>query len=180
MTPRRFGLMAWGLAGTLGAVTAAAGATGYRINTTPSVPVGVWRIGPVGDLTRGAVVVICPPDSGTFRLARSRGYLPRGGCPGSYQPLFKPVAALPGDSVTVTAAGLAINGAPIADSRALSRDGAGRAMPAIAAGRYPVASGTLWLVSPGRSSSFDSRYFGPLSTARLQGIARPVWVWGGR
>ena len=138
MTPRRFGLMAWGLAGTLGAVTAAAGA-GYRINTTPSVPVGVWRIGPVGDLTRGAVVVICPPDSGTFRLARSRGYLPHGRCPGSYQPLFKPVAALPGDSVTVTAAGLAINGAPIADSRALSRDGAGRAMPAVAAGRYPVA-----------------------------------------
>jgi conjugative transfer signal peptidase TraF len=176
MTPRRAGLLAWGFASTLAAATAAAGAAGYRINTTPSVPVGVWRISPASAVARNAVVVICPPDSETFRLARSRGYVPHGGCPGGYRPLFKPAAALAGDVVTVTAEGLAINGVPVPNSRALVRDGAGRAMPRVAAGHYPVAPGTLWLVSSGNPSSFDSRYFGPLLAARVQGIARPVWV----
>jgi len=51
---------------------------GYRINMTPSEPLGVWRIRPlqrppaIGDL-----VFICPPETEAFSEARMRGYPPR-------------------------------------------------------------------------------------------------------
>ena len=99
---------------------------GYRINTTPSVPVGIWRVLPLpAKIERGQIVSLCPPPIATFIEARARGYLSHGRCPGGLEPMLKPVAAIAGDAVEQTPSGLVLNGKPLPDSVALAADSAG-------------------------------------------------------
>ena len=81
-----------------------------------------------------------------------------------------------GDRVTVTALGIAVNEEPIAQSAPLDEDSAGRPLRPVPAGAYSVPAGEVWLLSGHDPRSFDSRYFGAVPTANIQGIARPVWV----
>jgi type IV secretory pathway protease TraF len=39
-----------------------------------------------------------------------------------------------------------------------------------------VPADTVWLLSGHDPRSFDSRYFGAVPAASIQGIARPIWV----
>ncbi|AWK88593.1 conjugative transfer signal peptidase TraF [Azospirillum thermophilum] len=175
---RRFALGVWCAAVLTSVATAAAGMAGWRINSTPSLPVGLWRVDAAGTVAPGVVVELCPPDSAPFRLARERGYVPAGSCPGGYQPLFKPIAAQAGDEVELTAEGVWVNGVLLANSRPLAADGAGRPMPVLPRGRYRVEAGTVWVVSSHHPASFDSRYFGALPLESIQGTARPILVQG--
>ncbi len=105
---------------------------GFRINETPSAPMGLWRVTPVaGPLTRGAYVSFCPPDTPIFRLAKERGYLAKGACASGLQPLLKPVAAIAGDRVTLDEKGFWVNGELISNSRAEDHDSVGRPLPAL-------------------------------------------------
>jgi type IV secretion system protein VirB1 len=179
MKGRRFALYALLIGAASAGASEAAYRAGLRINTTPSMPVGLWAVSEPGTvLEHGQGVSLCPEDDAAFRLAKARGYLPAGRCAGDYEPLFKPVVAVAGDWVTVTTAGLAVNGVPVPNSRAAPADARGRAMPVIAPGTYPVAPGTMWVVSSFHPASFDSRYFGPLPVTQVEGIARPLWVKG--
>src|SRR5690349_13976632 len=68
---------------------------GYRLNLTPSEPLGLWRIeGLYRDVAVGDLVFVCPPATATFEGARRRGYLRWGSCTGGFAPLIKTVAAL--------------------------------------------------------------------------------------
>lgn len=175
---RRFAVGMWGAAVFTILATGAAAMAGWRINATPSLPVGLWRVDAAGAVAPGVVVALCPPDSAPFRLARERGYVPAGVCPGGYQPLFKPIAAQAGDEVELTAEGVRVNGVLLANSRPLAKDGAGRPMPVLARGRHRVEAGTVWVVSSHHAASFDSRYFGALPLESIQGTARPMLVQG--
>ena len=66
MTPRlrlRPVVMCTAAALVLGTM-AAAQMSGLRVNTTASMPVGLWRVAPVvAELRRGDVVTACPPDA---------------------------------------------------------------------------------------------------------------------
>ena len=90
-------------AALLGAIVAAAFG-GYRINLTPSQPLGLWHIvrleraAEVGDL-----VFICPPQTAAIQEALSRGYLRSGLCPSGVAPLIKTVIAVAGQRVEVAA-----------------------------------------------------------------------------
>jgi conjugative transfer signal peptidase TraF len=181
MKARPFAMTAWILASVITAGTAWAHQAGFILNTTPSVPMGLWLVQPTNQkIQRGSMISICPVDKPIFRLARSRGYIPAGPCSGRYTPLLKRVAAMPGDMVTITQSGIGVNGQSLPNSRSKFRDGAGRPLPVLSSGKYPVAPGTLWLISTHNASSFDSRYFGPLPVANVQGLARPIWVGGTR
>ena len=161
---------------TLGGL-AAAEAAGLRVNTTTSMPRGLWRVASVNvPPRRGEVVSVCSPDTPVIREAATRGYIPVGGCPGGTDPLVKPVAAVAGDVVTVAPEGIAVNGAPIANTAQLRTDSAGRPLYPVPAGRYPVAPGEMWLLSGHTPRSFDSRYFGPVPVRNVLGLAHPVWV----
>jgi conjugative transfer signal peptidase TraF len=147
------------------------------VNATASMPRGIWRIERAGSgIERGEVVSVCPPDSPAISEAARRGYFPAGACPGSHEPLIKPVVAIPGDLVTVTARGIAVNGEPVADSGPLKKDSAGRPLQPLPTGLYRVPMGAVWLLSGHDPRSFDSRYFGAVPAANIQGIARPIWV----
>jgi conjugative transfer signal peptidase TraF len=160
---------------TMGAL-AAGDAAGLRLNTTGSMPRGLWRVRAGQPVERGEVVVICPPNRADIRQAARRGYIPAGPCPGGYEPLIKPVAALAGDVVTVTPKGVVVDGSPEANTTPLTHDATGRTLHAFPGGSYRVPHGELWLVSGHDPRSFDSRYFGAVPATNIIGVARPLWV----
>jgi conjugative transfer signal peptidase TraF len=150
---------------------------GYRINGTPSVPIGIWRVIPLaGALKRGQVVSLCPPPNAVFLEAQARGYLPMGRCPGGFEPMLKPVAGIAGDVVEETPGGLVLNGQLLPDTLALAADGDGRPLTRTREARLVVKEGEAYLISTATRRSFDSRYFGPLPLTAIEGIAVPVWI----
>jgi conjugative transfer signal peptidase TraF len=143
------------------------------------MPQGLWQVRAAdAPLRRGEFVTVCLPDTAPIREAVARGYLQAGTCVGGYEPLVKPVAAVAGDWVTVNPSGIAVDGRPVAHTAQLSRDSAGRSLRSLAPGVYPVIPGQVWLLSGHDPRSFDSRYFGPVPAANVQGLARPLWVFG--
>ena len=173
---RRLALALCAAGGAVLGSLAMAGAVGLRFNGTASMPRGLWQVRTGAPVARASVVAICPPDRADIREAAQRGYITAGSCPGGLEPLLKPVAAIAGDLVTVTPHAVAVNGQPIADTAPLARDEAGRALRPVSPGSYRVASGEVWVLSSHDPRSFDSRYFGPLPAAGVQGEARPLWV----
>jgi conjugative transfer signal peptidase TraF len=159
------------------AALAAAYQAGLRVNTTPSMPIGLWAIESVRTvLTRGDVVTVCLQDGAALRQAMQRGYIATGTCPRGAEPLVKPVAAVSGDLVTVSAKGMSVNTSPIGNTAPLMRDEAGRVLHPVPAGPYRVAPDELWLLSGHDPRSFDSRYFGAVPLANVLGVAHPLWV----
>jgi conjugative transfer signal peptidase TraF len=181
MNHRSFAFAIWALAAAAVAAVQLANAAGLRINHTASLPMGLWRIEALrGAIRHGDIVSICPPDTAVFRAARARGYVPYGRCPGGYEPLLKPVAAIAGDIVMVTPAGLLVNGRAVPNSVALAADSADRPLPRHPAGSFTVAEGEFWLVSSFNAASFDSRYFGAVPASLVIGTVGPVWIAGGK
>lgn len=157
------------------AVSAIAIAGGYRLNLTPSEPLGLWRIEALHrQVEIGDLVFVCPPDTGQFEEARRRGYLRSGLCAGGLAPLIKTIVGLHGDRVEV-GSHVVINGRPITGSAVRTMDGDGRAIASFAGGVVPP--GHLFLNSS-LASSYDSRYFGPVPASGLLGLARPVLTFG--
>lgn len=157
------------MAAILVAVTAIAG--GYRINLTPSEPLGLWRIIP---LHRPAAVddllFVCPPETAAMRAARARGYFRSGSCPGGVAPLIKTVIAVAGQHVEI---GVSVNvdGRGVPSSSLALRDGKGRPLMPFTGGVVPP--GYVFLHSAFRGS-YDSRYFGPLPASGVLGLAQEV------
>ncbi|MCG5486324.1 MAG: conjugative transfer signal peptidase TraF [Sinorhizobium meliloti] len=173
--PRRSGRLLLGVlvtitAALLGAISVAWFGN-YRVNLTPSEPLGLWRVvkldrpAAVGDL-----VFICPPQTAAMREARRRRYLRSGLCPGAVAPLIKRVIAVPGQHVQVGAS-VSVDGRSVPSSSVAERDGQERPMARFPGGT--VAADSVFLHSP-FSGSYDSRYFGPVPAAGILGLAREV------
>lgn len=182
MNARRAGLWSWGALGALGLSWGVAWSCGVRVNISGSVPLGLWRETPLqGQIQRGQVVAVCPEDNAAFRLAKSRGYIEDDGwCPDGSQLMFKPVAAVAGDLVRVSDAGVSVNGSALPNSAPLKRDYREQPLPTLQPGSYTVQPGTVWLVSSYNSRSFDSRYFGAVSASAVRGVVTPLWTQGQR
>jgi conjugative transfer signal peptidase TraF len=134
--PSSLAYTVWTIAATLWLVVQIAHAAGIRINHTPSLAVGFWRITPLGGPPRrGQIVSFCPPDGAALREARRRLYIGSGTCPGGYDPILKEVIAVAGDVVRLDAIGVAVNGRPLPRSRRLDTDAAGQPVPGIPHGR---------------------------------------------
>src|SRR5687768_4542868 len=151
-------------------------ALGLRVNTTRSIPVGLYRIvdEPVG---KGAYVIFCPPRSSLFDEARERGYIAAGFCEGNYGFMMKRVMAMGGDSVTSTDEGLRINGELLAVSAPLKTDKAGRKMPRYKFSDYGLEKSQLLLMSDVSGTSFDGRYFGPVEVSQIKSVVLPLLTW---
>lgn len=155
----------------IGGLITAATVGGYRLNLTPSEPLGLWHIKALRrSAEMGDLVFVCPPATAMFEEARQRGYLRRGWCADGFAPLIKMIAALPGQHVEVTDH-VVVDGRSLAASTVRMTDGEGRTITPYPGGIVPP--GHLFLHSS-FASSYDSRYFGPLPDSGLLGLARPI------
>ena len=147
-------------------------------NPSDSVAVGWYRVDPLdprtGSLPRplppslrvGGIVLTRLP-AGAAALAAQRGYLP------ARVPLLKRVGAVAPQEVCNAGSSVRIDGVPSA--AVLPADRWGRPLPSWPQCRR-LRPGELFLLSVTNPASFDSRYFGPVSTSAVIGVAHPVWL----
>lgn len=159
---RRWILAAGGLACL---AMAAAPAPRLLLNTTASVPVGLYGLSPPGPARQGELVVV-RPNPALAAFLDEGGWLPRG------VPLIKPVGAMAGQSVCRLGRDLFIDGRLAA--RALDVDGHGRTLPAWSGCRV-LGPGEVLLLAPA-FGSLDGRYFGPNPEGEILARARPLLV----
>lgn len=148
-------------------------AGGFRVNLTPSEPLGLWRVVPLDRAAVvGDVVFICPPGTAAMREARDRGYLRSGLCPAGYAPLIKTVVGVGGQDVEV-GVGVRIAGQFVPQSRVSLVDGKDRQLARF--GGDVIPEGDVFVHSE-FIGSFDSRYFGPIPASGILGLALEVWT----
>lgn len=135
---------------------------GFRINLTPSLPRGIYRI--IGEAPqRGDTVAFCLESTKWNALAKERNYLFSGGCPSGLIPLLKKLVAVEGDVLTILDDEISVDtGRKICTyevGRAWAMDSEGRPMPKgeLKDGTVPKGQGVVLTKHKG---SFDSRYFG--------------------
>jgi conjugative transfer signal peptidase TraF len=160
------------LLATLGAVVvvvstiAVRPAQRYVWNASESVPIGLYRLHPIGRLAVTQLVAVQPPEPlATF--LQDRRYLPRG------IPLLKRVLALPGQTVCRDQLAITVDKIEIGTAR--EHDSGGRPLP-IWQGCYVIADGEVFLMNWQSADSFDGRYFGALPTSAIIGTAEPLWT----
>jgi conjugative transfer signal peptidase TraF len=135
-------------------------------NASDSVPRGWYRVRPAGPLHVGGIVLARLPPSAAA-LAAQRGYLPE------RIPLLKPIGAMSPQQVCVQGGIVHIDGVALA--AALTVDRLGRRLPVWRQCRA-LHVDELFLLSTTNPASFDSRYFGPVTTSAVIGTARPLWT----
>lgn len=139
-------------------------------NPSSSVPVGWYRIEPLphqpNQLRVGSIVLVHLPAEAAA-LAAQRGYLPL------HVPLLKRVGAVAPQRACITGQVVLIDGHTAAT--ALSVDRSGRPLHGWSQCRRLQAD-EVFLLSETNPASFDSRYFGPVRTADVIGIAQPLWL----
>jgi conjugative transfer signal peptidase TraF len=149
-----------------------AAAFDLRVNTTRSMPLGLYREVPLR-LERGAWVIFCLPEE-PARLGRERAYLRGGACSNGSQELVKEIAAIPGDHITLSLAGMVVNGRTIPGTAIQAVDHRGRMLFHAALGHRCVHPGELWVLGIDPHVSWDSRYFGPVPIDQVRAAAIPI------
>ena len=153
----------------------ACSAAGARINTSRSIPVGLYWL-TERPIEKGEYVLLCPPPGNVFDEAKQRGYFGAGFCPGDYEYLMKKVLAAKNDKVSISDDGVRVNGELLPFSTPLSADKQGRPLPVLR-GDYQLGASDLLLMTDVSPLSFDSRYFGLVKRAQIKGVIRPVFTW---
>ena len=167
----------------LGAIVAIAVITlqraDLRINFTSSMPTGIYLLAPMphNGVKRGMLVVVCAPARAAVTGLR-RGYLARGPCINNTEPLLKSIAAIAGDAVNVTAAGVLVDSCLLPHSRPLALDRSGRKLVRWPPGYYRLRQHLVWLYAS-NDKRWDSRYWGPLSLTDIYAEAMPLLVVAG-
>lgn len=151
-------------------VHAIASWAGILINTTPSMPVGLY----VASSDPGVpMAAICPTEPyATFAIRR--GYRTAGSCADGATPLMKPIVAKAGDVVELSPNGIAVNGTVVPNTKPLTHDSIGRPLTPWTFGRFTVSLGTVWVASSHHPRSYDSRYFGPVPISRIRTHVLPL------
>lgn len=151
-------------------------AFGFYVNTTRSIPLGVY-LRSDSSIRTGSYVSFCPPKNDIFDTAKKRGYIRAGFCPGGYGYVMKRVAAVGGDVVDVADEGVRVNGRLLPLSKPRLTDKAGRPMPKQQGQEWTLRPSEYLLMSDINPISFDGRYFGPVSVQQIRDVIQPVWTW---
>jgi conjugative transfer signal peptidase TraF len=160
----------------LGAGAVCLGAAGARINTTMSIPVGLYWTSSA-PIKKGAYVIFYPPKSKAFDIAKKRDYIGAGLCAGGYGLIMKKVLAVKGDTVTVADSGVYVDGKRLPNSKPLKADPSGRLLPHYRCKNLKLSAFEILLMSTTSKLSFDGRYFGPIKIARINSVIRPIFTW---
>ena len=138
-------------------------------NATPSVPLGLYAVLPIGTPKLGDLVLVEPPTELAGYLSK-RGYLPDG------TPILKRVAALSRQRVCRT--GRAIHIDDVVRAIADERDNRERSLPTWS-GCHRLRSDEVFFLN-GAPNSLDGRYFGTLKIDVIGGRAVPLWTFDRR
>ncbi|WP_332654518.1 S26 family signal peptidase [Brevundimonas sp.] len=134
------------------------------VNESPSLPRGLYLRVPGAQAARGAVVAVPAPPT-------ARPYLSQLGAPADAK-LLKRVAAVGGEQVCADPDQVRTPERRVAVAR---RDHRGRDLPAWRDCRR-LAPDELFLLGD-TPTSFDSRYFGPVRRAEVDGVYREALTW---
>jgi len=131
-----------------------------RLNVSPSVPLGLYRLTAVpAHLDHGMLVVLPVPRSVQHVWS-------------SWVPLLKPIAGLAGDRVCHQENVLYVNGVSYGP---VLREAHGRPLLHIGDGCQILPEGALFLASP-MVRSLDSRYYGAVRMTDIAGVAFPIAI----
>ena len=142
------------------------------VRTFVAEPVRVRSTSMEPTFRSGAALVV---DKLSYRWrAPRRGEIVTAHDPTTGEPIVKRVVAVAGDSIGIEDGQLVRNGAPVAESYVDNDD-----MDGFYFGPVAVPAGHVFVLGDNRADSVDSRRYGPLAVADLDG--RVLWtVWGGR
>jgi conjugative transfer signal peptidase TraF len=146
----------------------------FLINISPSMPVGIYKISDDQNFKRNDIVAACLNDQ-QKQFGLMRGYLITGQKCQNTEPVVKDILAVPGDGVVLTENNITVNH-KVFDYHTLAHDSRGRALPSIARGNYFDTAG-YWLIGTHDKKSWDSRYWGYVSSQQLLYKLTPVLIW---
>lgn len=134
--------------------------SGIRINTSDSLPLGVWRVQKT--------------DTSELRIGDSIA-INRSAVPNASTHLMKDVGGLPGDVMTRQGDVVYRNGVEMPLSTIQTTNSIGQEIHCI---KYPVMvpEGYVWLSSR-HERGYDSRYFGAVPVQAVIGKAVLLWAW---
>jgi conjugative transfer signal peptidase TraF len=158
---------------SLATVCLVAAELGVRVNTSYSLPMGLY----ISTSDHAAPLIeFCP--IGLFaKQSSERGYRTSGfACADGAVPLLKPIIAREGDVVEMLAQGIRVNGTLLMQTAPLRRDSHYRPLRPCPFGVYRVEPGTVWVASSYNRGSYDSRYMGPISTSQIRRRLKPLWI----
>jgi conjugative transfer signal peptidase TraF len=140
----------------------------YLWNVSDSVPIGLYRLRPLGRLAATDLVAVEPPEPTATFLADGN-YLPR------QVPMLKRVLALPGQTVCRDRLIITVDKIRVGEAR--EHDSRGRPLP-VWQGCRVVADGEVFLMNRQSADSLDGRYFGVLPMSAIIGRAKPLCTSG--
>lgn len=155
--------------------SAACYAIGLRVNTTKSIPLGLY-LTQSSTPKKGDYVIICPPQSPVFLEAKKRGYLEAGLCPGELSYMMKKILAAKKDEVDISIDGVKVNGEFLPGSKPFLEDKFGRKMP-IPSTNVVLNDSEVLLMGDVSSKSFDARYFGIIEKTQIKSVIHPILIW---
>lgn len=145
----------------------------FVVNFTQSMPLGVYIKSYSAFYTKNDLVLVCLDDA-IARWAVANHIIADGsGCQHS-APLLKKIAATGGDRVTVNGEGIIINGKLMAHTAPAARH-IKRWIPVNS--EILLKDGEYIVVANQNNLSFDSRYFGTVTTENVIAKASPLWLW---
>lgn len=150
---------------TLGALTWPHGLPPYWVNLSASMPRGVYRLDEARGLRAGDVVLFDLPKTLTA-LSMERPWL------SPTAPLLKRVGAVTGSVMCRRGSKVTIDGRAVGAIQ--RRDRAGERLPGVR-GCRSVGPNRFVALGLRKRASFDSRYFGSVSTGLIRGHARLLY-----
>jgi len=149
---------------------------GVAVNTSISMPRGLYLVAPLGKPQRGEIVAVCIPAGPAASLYLQRDYLPASkACPSGLAAVLKPIAGVSGDVVKVEALATSINGVAVVNSGVFSTDSDGKPIQHLPVGwEKRLGPGEFFMLSNHIARSLDSRYYGPVQLVDLRGRAVPL------
>jgi len=133
---------------------------GFRVNTSPSVPRGVYRLERIPAVATGELVLACVP------AGRKTAPSWMDQCPEGLHPAYKYVAARAGTCVEIDDEGALWIGEEFV--MYLPED-----VPFAYTEAHCLEAGDVWLHT-GHPKSWDSRFYGPVPERWILARARPV------
>ncbi len=150
-------------------------AEGLEINTTASMPIGVYQKTLPNKIHRGDIVAVCLPEN-IARVGLRQGYLMQGNCASGAIPVLKKIIGLPHDTVIVGRQSIVVNGVDYAAPQSSIDDNGKPVKQFIVDSSYKNTS-KYWLWGMNDVvRSWDSRYYGGVKQSAIMSVEKPIIV----